>query len=93
MSDYTKIKAILSDPSYNNKVKKESELESNIDIDQSQDYDYNLSKIDDNDIVFARINCLQLFEDIKDITRDIYPPLFDKLTIEDLMELLKVMEE
>ncbi len=86
MSDYTKIKAILSDPSYNTK-KIETEPKENITFDSEQ-YEYNLSKIDDNDIVYARIKCLQLFEEIKDITRDIFPPLFDKLTIEDLMELL-----
>ena len=77
----------MSDPSYNNidKVKKiDSEPKDNfMDDDES-----NLSKVDDSDIVYARIKCLQLFEEIKDCTRDIYPPLFDKLTIEDLMELL-----
>jgi hypothetical protein len=36
-----------------------------------------------------RYECLELFEQIKDIVRDINPSLFNILTIEDLMEFIR----
>ena len=48
----------------------------------------NDTKTNDTKLIDIRIECLQLFENIKDTVCHITPPLFDKLTIEDLIELL-----
>ena len=39
-------------------------------------------------IIQCRQTCLDLFENIRDLTRDDNPPLFDKVSIESLVELL-----
>jgi hypothetical protein len=36
-----------------------------------------------------RLESLELFEKTKKATRDEYPPLFDKLTIENIMNLIR----
>ncbi len=36
-----------------------------------------------------RLESLELFERIKQASRDEYPPLFDKLTIENIMNLIR----
>ncbi len=86
MLDYTKIKVQLDPTEHEvftsslNKYQEQENYNDNI------EYDINYS--DEMHFIDLRIQCLSIFESIKDITRDIYPPLFDKLTIEDLMELL-----
>ena len=88
MLDYTKIK-LQSDQldvnSVQNNLKDKHEVNNyqytnmnNLEITHSDELQY----------IDLRIKCLSIFEKIKHITRNINPPLFDKLTIEDLMELL-----
>ena len=39
-------------------------------------------------IIQCRQTCLDLFENIRDLTRDDDPPLFDKVSVDSLVELL-----
>jgi hypothetical protein len=64
--------------SYTENNLKDNQVENEVEITHSDELQY----------IDLRIKCLSIFEKIKHITRNINPPLFDKLTIEDLMELL-----
>ncbi len=88
MLDYTKIKQQSTQLNNSSKdiitISKEQE-----DIKFYQQNDIEITHSDEVEYINLRIKCLSLFEQIKDQTRDIVPPLFDKLTIEDLMELIE----
>lgn len=53
------------------------------DVDNEPDKEYDIQYI-----IQCRQTCLDLFENIRDLTRDDNPPLFDKVSIESLVELL-----
>ena len=89
MLDYTKIK-LQSDQLDVNSV--QNNLKDKYVQNEVNNYQYmnnvEITHSDELQYIDLRIKCLSIFEKIKHITRNINPPLFDKLTIEDLMELL-----
>jgi len=87
MLDYTKIK-VLPDISEQEVIASSLNKYKKQEITNDNNNEYEIGYTDEMRYVDLRIQCLSIFDSIKDITRDIYPPLFDKLTIEDLMELL-----
>ncbi len=88
MLDYTKLN--LQSPT--EKIENKSESLNFLDnknekiIDTYQNIE--ITHLDELQFINLRIKSLSIFESIKDLTRDTYPPLFDKLTVEDIMELI-----
>ena len=56
-------------------------IDSDVENEPEKEYDIQY-------IIKCRQTCLDLFENIRDLTRDDNPPLFDKVSIESLVELL-----
>ena len=89
MVDYTKIKSQLSE--IDTKIKSE---ESSIKANSIKVNSMQIKKvkqfISDNDCIEKRILCHNMYESVMDIVRkyNSYLPLFDKLTIEDIIELI-----
>ena len=87
MLDYTKIKLQSNQLDSNSSSMNYSYTENNLKDNQVEN-EVEITHSDELQYIDLRIKCLSIFEKIKHITRNINPPLFDKLTIEDLMELL-----
>jgi hypothetical protein len=91
MADYTKIKSTLNDLII--KLKLNDDNTSNTIINDEYQIENKLKYIDENELIQTRLICLNLFEKINEALfeenkRYCNPPLFDLLTIEDLIELL-----
>jgi hypothetical protein len=85
MVDYTKIKSQISE--IDTKLKNEVIISDKISIIESKKVKEFISE---NDCIEKRILCLNMYESVMEIVRkyNSYLPLLDKLTIEDLIELL-----
>ena len=93
MLDYTKIKSGQLNTNHSQNILREEEEEEEGESEvRTNVYQYmnnvEITYSDELHYIDLRIKSLSIFEKIKDQTRDIIPPLFDKLTIEDLMELI-----
>jgi hypothetical protein len=84
MVDYTKIKSQLSEIDTKIKSEESSIKVNSIEIKKVKQF------ISDNDCIEKRILCHNMYESVMDIVRkyNSYLPLFDKLTIEDIIELI-----